>query len=118
MDPIRVHLGEMPQMLRAMIKDLLADENDIAIVGNSYAGEDSILMANADQADMLIAQEPASANQYCLSAVIDSVPSTILAISSSGSGGTAINLMRRQILLDGSETPGLANAIRDAAGRR
>ncbi|MFL6728635.1 MAG: hypothetical protein ACJ8D6_08835 [Sphingomicrobium sp.] len=117
MNPIRIHLGQMPPMLRAMINDLLAAEADMAITGNSYEGDDSLLAASAESADMLIAQERTSLGATSLSAVITENPSAILAISPSGNGGTSVNLVRRPITLDGAGGGALAHTVREILGR-
>jgi hypothetical protein len=115
MDSIRVHLGQMPPMLRAMINDLLAAEPDIAIVGNSYGGDDSLLDADADRADVLIAQE-AAVSTGCMGVVVAGTPCAILTISESGHTGTGVKLVRDPVSLTGSGTA-LAGAVREIVAR-
>jgi|KBSSwiStaDraftv2_1062776.scaffolds.fasta_scaffold156577_3 chemotaxis response regulator CheB len=118
MCPIRIHLGQMPPMLRTMINDLLEAEPDMAVVGNSYAGDDALLAASTAKADMLISQEQTSLGDNCLSAIITENPAAILAISSSGEGGTSVNLIRRPISLDTGGGSGLADTVRDILGHQ
>lgn len=117
MRPIRIHLGQMPPMLRTMINDLLATEYDMAIVGNSFAGDDALVAASTQGADMLIAQEPTSLGDTCLSAVITENPAAILAISANGNSGTSVSLIRRPISLEGADASGLADTVRAILGR-
>ena len=104
-------------MLRTMINYLLEAEPDMAVVGNSYAGEDSLLAASTEMADMLISQEETSLGDTCLSAIITNNPSAILAISTNGSGGTSVNLVRRPISLDKAAGSALADTVRDILGQ-
>ena len=118
MGPIRIHLGQMPPMLRAMINDLLTAEPDMAVVGNSYAGDDSLLAASSESAELLIAQEQTSLGETCLSAVITDSPAAILAISTSGNSGTSVNLVRRPISLEGTGALALPDTVRAILGRK
>lgn len=111
MQMIRLHLGPLPPMLRAMITDLLGPESDMMIVGNSDASEDSLLAANAERADILITQD-SSVDQSCLTAVIESTPATILAIASNGDTGTSVNLVRSAVSLASPEMSSLADTVR------
>ena len=113
---IRVHVGNMPRMLRAIINDLLMAEPDIVVVGNSPHNDDSFQAARAEEADLLIAHEPSPTEDTCLFAFINSAPGNILAISKSGTFGTA--LTRRTISLNESKSQGLAHAIREVMGAR
>ncbi len=112
MNPIRVHLGPMPRMLRAMVNDLLSAEADITIVGNSYGVEDSLPVASAQGADILIAQERASNPDSCTAAVILGGPAAILAVAADGRHGTGVNLVRRPISLNGGGSS-LPDAVRN-----
>lgn len=101
MNSIRVHLGPMPRMLRAMISDLLSAEPDMTVVGNSYGAQDSLPAASADDADILIAQERTSHPGTCTAAVLCGAPAAILAVAADGRHGTGVNLVRQAISLDG-----------------
>ena len=101
MNTIRVHLGPMPRMLRAMINDLLSAEPDITIVGNSYSARDSLPAASSDSADILIAQERAADSCACTAAVLSGAPAAILAVAANGRDGTSVNLVRRSISMNG-----------------
>jgi chemotaxis response regulator CheB len=117
MNSIRIHLGPLPPMLRTMINDLLEEEPDMTVVGNSYAGEDSLVAASADKADMVISQEQTSLSDTCLSAIITQNPAAILAISPNGNGGTSVNFVHKTVSLDGAGTSALANTVREILGR-
>lgn len=97
-----------------MITDLLAAESDMVIVGNSEATDDSLLTAMAERADMLITQDSSVADS-CLTAVLDSNPAAILAISSNGNAGTSVNFVRSAVSLAKGESSSLANTIRQVA---
>lgn len=112
MNPIRVHLGQMPRMLRTIINDVLTAERDIMVVGNSVNPEDSLQAASAESADMLITQEQASNNDSCIGAVLSGVPPAILAVAANGHHGTCISLVRRPISLDGDGSS-LPDAVRE-----
>ena len=112
MNPIRVHLGQMPRMLRTIINDVLAAEQDITVVGNSVNAEDSLRAASAERADMLITQEQATRTDNCIAAVLSGVPHAILAVAVNGHHGTSISLVRRPINLDGDGSS-LPDAVRE-----
>jgi hypothetical protein len=118
MSPIRIHLGQMPPMLRTMISDLLQAEPDMAIVGNSAADDNSLLDASSGKADMLILQEQTSLGDTCLSAIVTDNPAAILAISCSGDSGTSVNLVRRPISLDTAGGSALPDTVREILGRQ
>jgi hypothetical protein len=116
MSLIRVHVGPMPRMLRAMINDLLKAEPDMAIVGNSFADEDSLCEASAQSADVLIARDTASEPGTCTAAMLSGSPSAILAVAVDGHDGTCVNLVRRAINLN-AEGSSLPDAIRELLSR-
>lgn len=116
MNLIRVHLGPMPRMLRAMINDLLSAEPDITIVGNSYGAQDSLPVASAEGADILIAQERASHPGTCTAAVLLGAPAAILAVAADGRHGTGVNLVRQPISLNGGDLS-LPDAVRKLLGQ-
>jgi DNA-binding NarL/FixJ family response regulator len=116
MNPIRVHLGDMPRMLRTMINDLLTAEPDMTIVGNTFDGEESLPAASAECADILIAQKHPSIDDTCTGAVLSGAPAAILAVAADGHDGTTISLVRRPISLDGNGSS-LAYAVRELLRR-
>jgi hypothetical protein len=115
MNSIRVHLGPMPQMLRALINDLLSAQPDMTIVGNSYGAQDGIPAASAEGADILIAQERPSHSGTCTAAVLFGVPSAILAVAADGRHGTGVNLVRHAVRLNGGLS--LPDAVRELLGQ-
>lgn len=116
MNSIRVHLGPMPRMLRAMVNDLLSAEPDMTIVGNSYGAQDSLPAASAEGADILIAQEQASHSGTCTAAVLFGAPAAILAVAADGRHGTGVNLVRQPISLNGGGLS-LPDAVRKLLGQ-
>ena len=115
--PIRIHLGPMPEMLRSIVDGLLAEEPDLVVVGRSARGEDALLQARAEQAEMLITAEGEHADSRCLGAILSGPPLSILAIARNGRDGTAVSLAGRQIDLDRSGGA-LSEAIRCAVAAR
>ena len=112
MNPIRVHLGDMPRMLRTMINDLLTAETDMTIVGNTFDDEDSLPAASAEHADILIEQRHARFDDSCTGVVLSGAPAAILAVAADGHEGTGISLIRRPINLGGNGSS-LASAVRE-----
>lgn len=111
MSAIRIHLGPMPRMLRAMINDLLNVEPDMTVVGNSFSDETSLSEASAEHADILIAQASAAVPATCTAAVLSGSPTAILAVEADGNNGTGVKLVRRPISLSGGGSS-LAEAVR------
>jgi hypothetical protein len=64
--PIRVHFGPMPQMLRTIISDLLCNERDIEIVGNSYERDSCLKEVRRSNAAVIIAQDSEDEAVGCL----------------------------------------------------
>jgi DNA-binding NarL/FixJ family response regulator len=97
MHPIRVHLGKMPRMLRAMIQNLLTSEPDFAVVPETRNGEDSLPTAHAERADVLIVSSDA--------------PAAILAVDADGQHGRGVSLIHAPIN-NGTDGSTLADAVR------
>ena len=114
-DPIRIHLGHMPPMLRTIIKDLLLKESDLAVVGCSGEGEDPLAQALEEGADMLITQDRSHGGNGCLDAMISAPLRSILAIGPDGRNAAAIDLGRRSVKLDAGAGTGFVEAIRCVA---
>ena len=114
MNPIRVHLGPMPRMLRSMISDLLASEPDMTVVGNSFDAQESLHEASAQSADILIEQERAANHRTCTAAVLSGAPAAILAVATDGHDGMAVNFVRQPISLNCEGS--LPNAVRQLLG--
>lgn len=108
----------MPAMLRAIVDDLLARESDVVVVGSSASGEDSLLRARAEAADMLITEDGSQGDTACLSAVMSGPPLSIFAISTDGQGAAAVSLARRPVDFDPTSKATLADAIRRVARSR
>jgi hypothetical protein len=108
----------MPAMLRAIIEDLLAREADLIVVGKTMAGEDPLIRAREEQADMLITAEPATTGSSCLQAVLSEPPLSIMTIADGGQEGRTFSLASRPIRFDQDEQSTFANAVRHAVGAR
>ena len=107
----------MPTLLRGIIDDLLAQENDLVVVGSSGAGDDPLLRARDHGADMLITADGNGAGATCLEAILCGPPLSIFAIAPDGMDATAITLVRQTIAFDADEKSAFADAIRRVAGR-
>lgn len=112
--PIRVLIGPMPGMLRAIVDDLLANEPDLIVVGCSDDPESALVSAREARADMLITQSFESGQRSCLEAILTGPPLSIFAIEESGHDAAVTKLDRRPIDLS-SNAGALAAAIRRAA---
>ena len=117
-NPIRIHLGPMPEMLRTIIGDLLRQETDLVVVGQSGEGQDTLRSAQDERADVLIAHNQPHPDSRCLDTILAATPISILAISGDGRTADAVNLLRRPVALNGGGQSGLADAIRQIADFR
>ncbi len=113
MNPIRVHLGPMPEMLRAIIGDLLAAEPDVEIVGIGDHENPSLAAARANGANILLSTLPSDTNDPSLAAVVEAQPLTVLALTPDGKACMAITLNRRELPFGGDSMAGLLKAIRE-----
>ena len=101
-------------MLRTIVNDLLAREEDIVMVGGSVGDEDALRQAQTRGADVIITEDMAH-DGSCLGTVVSGRPLSIFVIGSDGQEASAINLSRRRVgLNDGTQTA-LAEAIRRVA---
>jgi hypothetical protein len=114
-NPIRIHLGPMSEMLRTIIEDLLSLERDIIVVGSSRQQQDVLKRARDEGADMLITQSRPEAGESSLDAILSAPPVKIFAIDPDGKAAAVFNLTRRAIALNGDRKTVLGQAIRDAA---
>src|SRR5690349_16662595 len=94
---IRVLIGPMPQMLRAIIDELLAHEPDLVIVGSSNDPHLALRDAREVGADVLITQSAELGQETCLEAVTAGPPFSILAIDTSGHEAAVTKVVRRPI---------------------
>jgi len=108
----------MPKMLRAIVGDLLDREKDLVVVGRSERGQDTLQMVQDEQADVLITQDRARNDNLCLDRILSAAPISILAISDDGRTADAVGLIRRPVILNGGDTSGLAEAVREIAESR
>ncbi len=115
MNPIRIHFGPMPEMLRTIISDLLGPERDIEIVGNSSQHDDCLRAAREEKATIIIAQDSAHDGANCLNLILAEPPLGVLAVSRDGQSAAGVSLVRRPITLDSGTPSILANAIRRLA---
>ena len=118
MNPIRIHLGSMPEMLRAIITDLLHQDPAIVVVGRSSQGEDELQCAREEWADVLITQDRRHDGNVFLDALLSAPPICIFAISDDGRSADAVNLFRQPVALNERRPSALANAVRQIAGHR
>lgn len=115
MNPLRIHLGQMPHLLRAIINDLISKEPDLIVVGSSGLGDDPLRRAAEQQADMVITKQGIDSGSACLDVIVAQSPLSIFAISADGTDATAITMVRSSIALDTVERGNLADAIRRVA---
>lgn len=115
MNPIRVHLGPMPEMLRAIIGDLLSIEPDIVIAGTSAHHRDCLKEARDGQAEILVAQDVPHDGSTCLDLILAGPPLGVLAVSPGGQSAAGVSLTRQPITLDKGSPSILADAIRRMA---
>ena len=117
-NPIRIHLGPMPEMLRTIVGDLLGREQDLLVVGRSREGEDTLRQARDELADVLITHEQDGQDNLCLDQILASTPLSILSISDDGQTADAVDLVRRPVALNGNSASALADAVRVIADYR
>ena len=104
----------MPPMLRAAINDLLAPETDVAIIGNSYDGEQSFAAASAERADILVTTQASYESDAFLAAFVEGQPRTVLLLRPERKTCVAMTLTSREFPLDGKSMTELVKAVRDA----
>jgi DNA-binding NarL/FixJ family response regulator len=114
-NPIRIHLGHMPAMLRRIVSDLLSAEPDFIVVGSSRPDEDPLVRARQELADMVITEDRSGSGPSTLDLIISGPPISIFAIASHGQTAAAVDLVRRPINLDTGRKAALADAIRSVA---
>jgi chemotaxis response regulator CheB len=116
MNPIRVHLGPMPEMMRTIMSDLLRQEPDMVIAGESTQYEDPLPNAREQQADVLVTQDGAQQGDgSCLDLVLAEPPLGIFAVSADGHSAAGVTLVRRPIPVESGGRSMLAEAIRRMA---
>ncbi len=116
MNPIRVHLGPMPEMLRTIMSDLLSQEPDMVIAGESGRHEDSLPNAREQHADILVTQDNLrQSDTSCLALVLADPPLGIFAVSADGHSAAGVTLVRRRISVESQGRSMLAAAIRRMA---
>lgn len=105
-------------MLRAIIEDLLAPEADLVVVGSTGVGEDPLIRAREEQADMLITSEPATGASPCLQAMLAGPPLSIMTIARDGREASAVHLSTQPIDFDQHDRSTFAKAVRQAVELR
>lgn len=115
MNPIRIHLGSMSEMLRTIIGDLLRQESDIVVVGRSCQGDDALESACLERADVLITQDRLADGCASLETILSAPPICIFALSDDGTTAEAVDLVRRPIALNDNRPSALADAVRQMA---
>jgi hypothetical protein len=114
-NPIRVHLGQMPTMLCTIVSDLLRQEPDMVVVGRSEPDQDAVAAASEQQADILITQDQAGGAATSLESILRGPLLGVFALSADGRNAAAVNLVRYPVPLDHDPDQGLADAIRRIA---
>lgn len=105
-------------MLRAIVDDLLARESDLLVTGSSRTGEDPLVRAREERADMLITQDGGESGATCLEAILSGPPLSVLAIALDGREAAAVSLVRQPIDIEGDTNSAFADAIRRVAWRQ
>jgi hypothetical protein len=114
-NPIRVHLGPMPPMLRMIVGDLLGREPDIVIAGSSARDGDCLREARDEQAEIVIAQDVQHGGSTCLDLILAEPPLGVLAVAPDGHSAAGVTLARQPITLETGSPSILADAIRTMA---
>ena len=115
MAPIRVHLGPMPQMLRAIVGDLLGQEPDIQVLGGRPDDQDALRSAVGQHADILIVQDGQQEDNHFFETILSGTLLGICALSADGRHASAVNLVRRDFELESDRPFALADAVRAMA---
>ena len=105
-------------MLQAIIEDLLTSEPGLVVVGRTIEGQDPLIRAREEQADMLITADASQNGGGCLQAIMSGPPLTILAIARDGRDATAVSLARRPVDFAAEGKSAFADAVRRVAGTR
>lgn len=114
MQSVRIHLARMPPLLRRMITDLLAPEEGMEIVGSAEDGDEALVAARSEGANLIITQDHPRDGDACLGAIIDGHPLTVLSIERTGTAGTSISFVRRRHSLQAGDGRSLAEVVRSA----
>lgn len=114
-EPIRVHLGPMPEMLSTIIGDLLRKEPDIVVIGRSGDDQNALHSALDEHADVLIVQDRPKGAGNCLETILSGTPLGIFALSADGRNAAAVNLVRHEFELESDRPSALASAVRTMA---
>lgn len=115
MGPIRIHLGDMPPMLRTIVDDLLSAHPEFLVVGYTGPGEDPLVLARRERADVLITEDRSRNGTAAIDAIISGPPLCIFAIAQDGRNAAAVDLVRRPVNLETGRKAAFADAIRSAA---
>lgn len=113
--PIRIHLGDMPPMLRAIVDDLLSTHADFLVVGHTAPGEDPLMLARREGADIVIAEDRSQSGTSSLELIMSGPPLCIFAITEDGRNAVAVDIVRRPVDLEFGRNAAFADAIRSAA---
>ena len=118
MEPFRILIVSMPEMLMEMIAQIITREPEFVIVGQIAECSDLTSAVRRTHADLVIAGQLSLAEMNVPAVLSSSYPAKILAITENGRCAT-LNELRphREILVDISAA-GLVAAIRTAIGPR
>jgi hypothetical protein len=118
MEPFRILIASMPEMLMEMIAQIIAREPDFVIVGEIAECSDLTSAVRRSHADLVIVGQLSLAEANVPAVLSSSYPAKILTITENGRCAT-LNELRphREIFVDISAA-GLVAAIRTAIGPR
>jgi DNA-binding NarL/FixJ family response regulator len=104
----------MPAMLGDIIVQLLAEDFDVEIVGNSDAGDDPLDDARSARADLLIVRQGGGGTAE---AIFGQPGLNILSIDDNGRTGALVRLVQERLMLDRDRLRAIASTITsDVAG--
>ena len=116
-ETIRIQLGPMPAMLRRILGDLLENEEDMQIVGQSTQSEFCLSDARSCGAAIVLSRRPSRTEGDCLDLILADPPLGLLELSADGHSAESFALVREPVLFDTANPAGLPGAIRRLASR-
>jgi DNA-binding NarL/FixJ family response regulator len=115
LEQVRVILVEMPEMLRAIVKEVMSDEDDLEIVDEDD-GDAAVATIREGGACVVITQRDDRAGQS-IDRFLGAGPGVrVLALSTDGRDGAVYELQPEKHLLGEISPPLLLAAIRDPLG--
>lgn len=102
-------------MLRTIMGDLLSQQPDMVIAGESALADESLPTARNQRADVLITEQRSDAGTSCLDAVLGESPIGVFAVSADGRSATGVTLRPRRIPVESEGRSTLVEAVRRMA---